>query len=94
MAVSKTTQLTDKLMKEIAKSETPLSALDYLIAMCANQIIDTDGQPWTERKRVLERAAEFCQARAAQCWTDEQIEAPITNAQQFDIPDDPDEDIL
>jgi hypothetical protein len=62
--------------------------------MVANAIIDVKGATWEAKRALLASAAEFCQARAAQCWTDEQIEAPITNAQTFDIPDDPDEDIL
>ena len=91
MPISKTTSTTEKLMKEIGKREPDeqLTALGYLFAMAANAVIDVDGAPWSARKAELLRAAEFCTARAAQCWTDEEIAAPIA-----DIPDDPDEDIL
>ena len=91
MAISDTTKLTDKLMAAVRKREPAdaLNALGFLIVSAANEIVDTDGVSWSDRKRELLRSAEFCSARAAQCLTDEQIQAPIA-----DIPDDPDEDII
>jgi hypothetical protein len=87
MAVSDTTKLTERLMAAVRKEakDAPyaaLLALDLLIVEAANEVTTLRGARTYDKRRVLEQSAEFCTARAAQCWD---VPEPVT---------DPDEDIL
>jgi hypothetical protein len=86
MAVSDTTKLTERLMAAVRKEAktdkySARCSLGLLIEEAANALVVLDASN-DERRHTLEQSAEFCTARAAQCWD---VPEPVT---------DPDEDIL